>query len=78
MLDPFDMKWYEKQYDFDLTSPEFSEQIEFIESEIDKYIIEGTKLDPLGGNIIEKLPRGHPCAESHRKYGIKVGKKLLT
>ena len=37
-----------------------------------------TKLDPLGSNIIERLPRGHPCAESHKLYGKKVGEKLLT
>ena len=78
MLDSFDMKWYAETFEIDLKTPSFSSQIKFLESEIDKYIIEGTKLDPLGGNIIEKLPRAHPCAESHRKYGIKVGKKLLT
>ena len=78
MLDSFNIKWYAETFEIDFKSPNFSSQIKFLESEIDKYIIEGTKLDPLGGNIIEKLPRGHPCAESHRKYGTKVGKKLLT
>ncbi len=78
MLDPFSLGWYKKQYEIDLDQPAWVEQVRFIESEIDKYIIEHGKLDPLGGNIVERLPRGHPCAESHRKYGIKYGKKLLT
>ena len=78
MLDRFESEFYEKQFDFDIKSQEFSSHIDFLESEIDKYIIIGTKVDPLGGNIIKRLPRGHPCIESHEKYGIKVGKKLLT
>ncbi len=77
MLDPFSIKWYEKQYEFDCSSPEFSEQVEYIETEIDKYIIQDMKIDPLGGNIIKRLPRGHPCIESHEKFGIKVGEKLI-
>ena len=76
MLDPFDPKWYKKQYDIGFKEGEFNEQIKFIESKIDKYIIEDMKLDPLGANIIKRLPRGHPCAESHEKYGTKVGEKL--
>tara|TARA_Y100000361_G_C11133440_1_gene330431 strand:+ start:150 stop:1022 length:873 start_codon:yes stop_codon:yes gene_type:complete len=78
MLDVFNIKWYKKQYEIDFERPMFASQIKFLESEIDKYIIEGTKLDPLGSNIIERLPRGHPCAESHKLYGKKVGEKLLT
>ena len=78
MLDHFNPKWYRKQYEMDFDRPMFASQIKFLESEIDKYIIEGTKLDPLGSNIIERLPRGHPCAESHKKYGTKIGEKLLT
>ena len=78
MLDVFDTEWYKKQYEIDFERPMFASQIKFLESEIDKYIIEGTKLDPLGSNIIERLPRGHPCAESHKLYGKKVGEKLLT
>ncbi len=78
MLDVFNIEWYKKQYEMDFDTPQFASQIKFLESEIDKYIIEGTKLDPLGANIIERLPRGHPCAESHKLYGTKVGEKLLT
>ena len=77
MLDPFNLKWYRKQYDIDYKTNEFNTQLKFLMSEIDKYMIKGMKIDPLGANIIERLPRGHPCAKSHEKFGIKVGEKLL-
>ena len=39
MLDRFESEFYEKQFDFDFKSQEFSSHIDFLESEIDKYII---------------------------------------
>jgi|TARA_R110000744_G_scaffold216618_1_gene335409 hypothetical protein len=76
MLYPFNLTWYSKSYDIDIINPEYHEQLQFLESKIDKYVLEGMKVDPLGANIISQLPRGHPCAESHKRYGVKVGNKL--